>query len=270
MRPHKALLAQVKKRDLDSIFPADKAQKLFDMRKNGNLVTMDSDFPDDEDEAWVWVRQGDQYQKTDGVEESLKASNERELNQDETQDLLGEGGILQAGGMAGLQSGGAETQKAFDIMMATSVNSELGKASAERKKHLNNTVTEQKPPDTPLQKAINYQGNILRESNEARNFTMRLKGTQCSAELLSYMEKHTTFLDKSFAVLQKFCGNGVNSEAVYAPLYTKIEERRQGYALRRAAAKGLESALKRQQGGSSDSGQNKRKKKTEVVSDQQE
>jgi len=80
---------------------------------------------------------------------------------------------------------------------------------------------------------------VLRESNEARGFTLVLQGAECSNELLADMQGHAEWLASAFRIIKGLVDKKINVQEAYDPVFKKIEQKQEWYKLRRASLLGL-------------------------------
>ena len=76
--------------------------------------------------------------------------------------------------------------------------------------------------------------DILKESGEARKYSISLNGQELAHELVAQMSSHSTYMHKVYVLLQKLVGQKISTMAVYKPIFDKVEEKQTWYKLRKA------------------------------------
>ena len=109
---------QVEGLDSAPLYGEDKAKIIYDRRVASGLYELDTDFPDDPEEHWVWHKVGAKVELSSITSESMEAVGERELNHNEATELLSEGGALQSGLMISMPGATDAGQASFESMLA--------------------------------------------------------------------------------------------------------------------------------------------------------
>ena len=117
-------------------------------------------------------------------------------------------------------------------------------------------------PRAKLRIATERMAAVMRESNEARGLAMTLRGNDVSPEILADMNAHSVWCEKAHAILQSLVKKNVTSADTYNPIYAKLDAKNVWYTPRRAAAKSIETTLKRQYAGTPNSSTRKKPRKS--------
>jgi hypothetical protein len=140
-----------KRRDLDKMYTPEKVEIMVSSRlKTSHLWYADGEFPDDKAENFYWIRNGDKFRQDDEFVEAMEISGDMELDSESLSNLVGEGGILQAGSAPAIQTTTEEGQKAFADILASAAGT-VAKVGKPLKKGDKPTGSEELVPKTPLE-----------------------------------------------------------------------------------------------------------------------
>eukprot|EP00913_Durusdinium_trenchii_P009304 g8743.t1 len=105
--------AGIKARDILKMYPKEKAEDLMKRLKSKGLFHFDDDFPNDEEEIFYYVGQGNEFKDesitTDGVAVKIKETGNKEL----ADTLTGDDGLLRNGAVPAVQAHNEAGEKAL-------------------------------------------------------------------------------------------------------------------------------------------------------------
>lgn len=109
----KRSLKAVQGKVLKERYTAEKWEKVKKARKDANMFYWDDDFPDDEDEAWFYVKEGDEVTRKDTTKEVSKLKAKKDLDKTMRDALIDEdNGIFRPGSLPKVTAASATGSKA--------------------------------------------------------------------------------------------------------------------------------------------------------------
>jgi len=201
--------------------PKEKAEQIRDRRRAQNLAEWDPDFPKDIDEMRFWYDSKISTTEGNHTEEGMSTTGAMALDDEMAEQVLGDGGILQAGLRASAPGVAEEHQLSFAENMSNVLTNETcGKLK----------LTKSAKPETPKPDADAANGvssdadgpkskemvqtetkkivlskldEINKEIKEATSLELMLKAHSICSETADGMTKHVATLNKNFGVLTK-------------------------------------------------------------------
>ncbi|CAK9103962.1 unnamed protein product [Durusdinium trenchii] len=234
--------AGIKARDILKMYPKEKAEDLMKRLKSKGLFHFDDDFPNDEEEIFYYVGQGNEFKDenitTDGVAVKIKETGNKEL----ADTLTGDDGLLRNGAVPAVQAHNEAGEKALIDAVAGSTE----KAPKEPKPKRDPATKAE--PKTVLDKARDEMENCLRKSAEGRKYAISLQATEYSGDLATKMMAFSEKMEKCYKALVELVQRKEDKEAKYSNLFSVIADKISWYETAEGAAKGLLSSFKPKKG----------------------
>ena len=211
--------AGIKARDILKMYPKEKAEDLMKRLKSKGLFHFDDDFPNDEEEIFYYVGQGNEFKDesitTDGVAVKIKETGNKEL----ADTLTGDDGLLRNGAVPAVQAHNEAGEKALIDAVAGSTE----KAPKEPKPKRDPATKAE--PKTVLDKARDEMENCLRKSAEGRKYAISLQATEYSGDLATKMMAFSEKMEKCYKALVELVQRKEDKEAKYSNLFSVIADK---------------------------------------------
>ena len=211
--------AGIKARDILKIYPKEQAEDLMKRLKSKGLFHFDDDFPNDEEEIFYYVGQGNEFKDesitTDGVAVKIKETGNKEL----ADTLTGDDGLLRNGAVPAVQAHNEAGEKALIDAVAGSTE----KAPKEPKPKRDPATKAE--PKTVLDKARDEMENCLRKSAEGRKYAISLQATEYSGDLATKMMAFSEKMEKCYKALVELVQRKEDKEAKYSNLFSVIADK---------------------------------------------
>ena len=182
-------------------------------------VEFDEDFPNDEEEIFYYVGQGNEFKDesitTDGVAVKIKETGNKEL----ADTLTGDDGLLRNGAVPAVQAHNEAGEKALIDAVAGSTE----KAPKEPKPKRDPATKAE--PKTVLDKARDEMENCLRKSAEGRKYAISLQATEYSGDLATKMMAFSEKMEKCYKALVELVQRKEDKEAKYSNLFSVIADK---------------------------------------------
>ena len=211
--------SMIKVRDLvKGGMPQEKAERIRDKRRAEKLAEWDPDFPKDIDEIRFWYDSKISSSEGNITEEGMSVNGNLALDRDMTEQVIGQGGILQAGLRASAPGVAEDQQLSFAESMSNALTNEtcgklvLTKVPKTDPKPDGATNEDAKPTgpkskdviETETKKIVMSKlDEINKEIKEATSLEMVLQAHAICPATAQGMSKHVALMSRNFKALTK-------------------------------------------------------------------
>ena len=135
-----------KVKDIKKTMSEEKWNKLWEQRKKDKLFYPCSDFPDDEEETWVYMPSGRMVRRDNSSEEASKLTATSNVSKEVVKALTEEGGPMAPGALPTIKAASEEGQK--KLLESLHAESDKIKKTAKPKEKANKDQTVELVPKT--------------------------------------------------------------------------------------------------------------------------
>jgi hypothetical protein len=202
----------------------------------------DPDLPNDAEEIMYYKRKGASWFHRDQASEEFSGTVAATMDDEMTEALMGERGVLGASLSAAVPLMATE---AADSFVAQYMQAE--KPTVEQKKRRegsNSTLpAEEALPEEIIDVMRCLMPKISLEAAKAHHYSISLAPHDISDQLVQQMEQHSHWMNAAFKLVQKLVMANVNKDAAYATLRSQIETRMTWFKARSKTCQNMEREL---------------------------
>ena len=265
-------LTQMKEKQIKEMYTGEKATRVMNQAKAAGLCCPDSYFPDDRSEDWYWVKVAGQITSEQIASESTTLQCSRTVDADEVEEMVEDGGLLSMNVFA--ESSGGDVLQHIDnstpsVIAAVGGDAPQPEKTPEEKAAEREAAKKRKEEEqasmTKAQQAKQLLEKIMKESNEARKYSIALAHFEFSAGLTAQMASHSARLDVFYEELQLLTLDEAATDAKYLAVFGRIAGAMEWYKVRQPVAEAMYKRINGNKKGEKGKGDQAKSKKGKTV-----
>ena len=182
--------------------------------------------PDDQDERLYLVKMKQEINKHNGVSDEFGMKCEMAADEPMLNDIMGEHGLLSGSEAVKITGMSDQDQCKFWAQVHKAEGAKVKKIT--QPKDLPDP-NDQGNVETVVDRVKALMPKMLKESAEARTFSVSLTGTGMSDQMVQFMSSHSVWLEKAYGVFNSLIKLGVNEDSNYDLLIANAENRMNDY-----------------------------------------
>ncbi|CAK8988087.1 Uncharacterized protein SCF082_LOCUS1242 [Durusdinium trenchii] len=181
-------------------YSEEKWEKVKKKRLESGVFYLDDDFPDDEDETWYFVKEGQSMTNRVETSEELKLAAQKNMDSEMLAAVTdANSGLMRVGALPKVSTASAAGNKA----LLEGIAEKAGVATAPKRKPKKEEEAVEVAPQTWCSKAAATLPELLKTAAEARTSSIKLSGLEFADDLASNLLKQAEGLEADYTVLSK-------------------------------------------------------------------
>ncbi|CAK9089238.1 unnamed protein product [Durusdinium trenchii] len=190
-------------KELKNRYTAEKWEQVKKKRLEQGLYYKDDDFPDDDDETWYFVKEGESVSNKVEVQESMTLAARLDMDENMRQAITNEeNGLMKVGALPKVSVASTSGNKALMEAIGDKVS-----APAKRKPKKEEEKPESVTPLTWVGKGKSTLPEVLKAAADCRTASLKLAGMEYAQELAGNLLKQAEELEKHYKLLAKHVNN---------------------------------------------------------------